>query len=471
MMPPTTGGGPRLRAGVGRVNLTPPVGIAHANWGAQTHARAAGVDLDLYGTVLVLEEGETRAAIVDVEFCVVGDAVARPIREAVEELTGIPASNVRLSYTHTHSGPSLAPTWTHEGDEMIPSYVASLPHRIAGAAWQAQRALRPARVAGTVGASDINVNRRLKLADSGRVVCGRNWDGFVDHEVRLVRIDDAEQRPIAVVVNYGAHPTIMGPPNQLITPDYPGVARRVVEAAIPGVTCLFLQGAAGNTHAVVDFVGDPAVYHRLGAILGHEAARLALKTATVPTRERIVRVLESGAPLAIYADDPTGEPDGTLRVARRFAPLPVRPQPPVPELQAELDRREAALAEARLGGDHETIAVTTGAAKRAHMAVDKARQYEGVREIQAELHGIRIGDVALIGFPGEPFAEIGAAVKARSPFPHTLFGGYTNDYLGYLPTDEARPDLGYEVETTPFGEGSADIVIAESLALLDTLRA
>ena len=57
----------------------------------------------------------------------------------------------------------------------------------------------------------------------------------------------------------------MGPPNQLITPDYPGVVRKVVESAT-GATCLFLQGAAGNVHAVVDYVGDPAVYHRLGGI-------------------------------------------------------------------------------------------------------------------------------------------------------------------------------------------------------------
>jgi len=49
-------------------------------------------------------------------------------------LTGIPFENVRLSYTHTHSGPSLGPTWLHEGDEMVPDYVNSLPHRLAGAA-------------------------------------------------------------------------------------------------------------------------------------------------------------------------------------------------------------------------------------------------------------------------------------------------------------------------------------------------
>jgi hypothetical protein len=83
------------------------------------------------------------------------------------------------------------------------------------------------------------------------------------------------------------------------------------------------------------------------------------------------------------------------------------------------------------------------------MLADKARQYAGRTEVEAELHGIRIGDAALVGFAGEPFSELGAQVKARSPFPHTLFSGYTNDYLGYLPTAEAYPAGGYEVDTVP----------------------
>ena len=89
------------------------------------------------------------------------------------------------------------------------------------------------------------------------------------------------------------------------------------------------------------------------------------------------------------------------------------------------------------------------------MLADKARQYAGLLEVETELHGIRLGDVALVGFAGEPFSELGVQVKARSPFPHTLFSGYTNDYLGYLPTAEAYPDRGYEVDTSPFRPGRA----------------
>jgi neutral/alkaline ceramidase-like enzyme len=459
---------PTLRAGAGRAVITPPLGIAHAGWGAQTHQRAEGVDLDLWATALVLSDGATEAAVVDVDFCLIGQPLADRIRQASAELTGIPLRHIRLSYSHTHSGPLLAPSWMTEGEELIPAYVESLPGRIAGAVWAARQALRPARVAAGTGNSDIAVNRRLKLP-GGRVICGRNREGFVDREVKVLRIDDVMERPIAVIVNYACHPTIMGPPNRLLTPDYPGVVRRVVEQAT-GATCLFLQGAAGNVHARVDYVGDPAVYHRLGAMLGHEAAKVALGLETVPRRERLATVLESGAPLGIYADEPAGEPDATLRVATRSLTLAVREYPPVADVQAEAGRLAARLAELRGRASQDELREAVGMARRAGMLADKARQYAGQTEVVAELAGLRVGPAAFVGFPGEPFAEIGARVKAESPFLHTFFSGYTNDYLGYLPTSDAYPDRGYEVDTSPFPPGSDERLVKESLALLAELR-
>ena len=243
-----------------------------------------------------------------------------------------------------------------------------------------------------------------------------------------------------MLVHYGCHPTIMGPPNRLITPDYPGIVRQVVEDAT-GAPCLFLQGAAGNVHALVDYVGDPAVYRRLGAILGHEAARVALGLQRVPRRERLVRVMESGAPLAIYADEPAGEPDGPCG----WRPGGAAAGPGVSagrRGRADARQRAEQLAAIRGKADEEELCVAVGLARRAGMLADKARQYAGRPEVETELHGIRLGEVALVGFAGEPFSELGVQVKARSPFAHTLFSGYTNDYLGYLPTADAYPDRG-----------------------------
>jgi neutral ceramidase len=217
---------PTLRAGVGRAVITPPIGIAHAGWGVQTHQRAEGVDMDLLATVLVLANGPTEVALVDVDFCVVGRDLAGSIRQGVAELCGIPVPHVRLSYTHTHSGPMLGPSWMTEGEELIAPYVASLPGRVAGAAWEAKRRLRPARVAAGSGSSGIAVNRRLKLP-SGRVVAGRNWGGFTDPEVKVVRIDDVDERPLAVIVQYPDRGYEVD-----TSPFRPGAGERVVEASL-----------------------------------------------------------------------------------------------------------------------------------------------------------------------------------------------------------------------------------------------
>jgi hypothetical protein len=149
----------------------------------------------------------------------------------------------------------------------------------------------------------------------------------------------------------------------------------------------------------------------------------------------------------------------------------VREYPSLADAAADARRLATRLAELRGRAGEDELREAVGMARRAGMLADKARQYEGRADVAAELHGIRIGPAALVGFPGEPFAEIGARVKAASPFLHTFFSGYTNDYLGYLPTTDAYPDRGYEVDTSPFRPGSDERLVEASLALLADLRA
>jgi hypothetical protein len=91
--------------------------------------------------------------------------------------------------------------------------------------------------------------------------------------------------------------------------------------------------------------------------------------------------------------------------------------------------------------------------------------------LQVEIQALRIGELALIAMPGEPFAEIGAAVRAKSPFPFTMFCGYSNGKGGdYLPIASEYKHGGYEVERTPYGSGAADKVIAAAIALAEQVR-
>src|SRR5438067_2886254 len=255
-----------LSIGTGRSDITPAPGSPQGIWGAQTHERGIGADLPLYATALAISDSRQTALIVDVDAIGFNAEWSGKILDAVTELTAVPRDHIRVASTHTHSGPKTQRlNVVSEGLDMALQYLETLPLRIAGSAWQALRNRRPARVAAGTGSCAINVNRRLKLPD-GRLVVGRNWDGHVDHTVRVVRFDDLEEKPLATILHYACHPTIMAWDNQWFTPDYPGMARQVVEEQMGGL-CLFLQGATGSTGPVKGFTGDRAVYRRLGRIL------------------------------------------------------------------------------------------------------------------------------------------------------------------------------------------------------------
>src|SRR5581483_624603 len=143
--------------------------------------------------------------------------------------------------------------------------------------------------------------RRCKTK-TGELFLGVNLDGPCDREVLVTKLDSPAGETIATIVNYACHPTIMGPPNRLITPDYPGAMKRVVEQAVGG-RCLFLQGAAGNQGPLIGFQADTKVYHNFGAILGHEVAKVALGLNHLPSKVTLHIVVPSGAPLGMYESE------------------------------------------------------------------------------------------------------------------------------------------------------------------------
>lgn len=458
-----------LRAATARTDITPPVGIAHANWGAATHEQAEGVDLPLWATALVLETDQDEpVAVVDLDLLQLPTSLCAQVRARVSALAGIPRERIRISWTHTHSGPTLSTsTWVRGGVDMVEPYVRALPDRIAGIVWQARRRTRPVEMRQARGECRVNVNRRLRLPD-GRIVVGQNPDGFVDPSVLLLRFD-GEGGPITVV-SYACHPTIMAHRNRLITPDYPGVVKRVVETAVGG-HCLFLQGAAGNQCSIEDLTSDRESYRRIGSVIGHEAARLAWACITPPRPMRFDRVVESGAPLGLFRYE-AGSP-GAARVAALERPvkLPARRLPPISELRERFERAAAHLEALRQkGAGAEEIRDATFRAKRASHLLRLAETTGGAEEVEVPVHLLRIGDVALVGLPVEPFAEIGAAIREASPFPVTWVSGYTNGVMGYLPTQAAFHEGGYEVDTSPFTAEAEERLVAGVLALLDELR-
>jgi neutral ceramidase len=454
-----------LTAGAGRSDITPPVGIAHAGWGAATHQRAEGVDMPFYATALYVTDGDLELAIVDIDTGGITNEDDAAIRAEVAAVANIKPENLRLSATHTHSGPVTRGSWLDEGMELIAPYWDSLPSRVNEAVSTAKWAAKPAHVGVGKGSSSINVNRRPAL-ENGTLFTGRNWEGTVDREVGVVAINDTDGNAIATILNYACHPTILGPANKLLSPDYPGSARKVVEQYAGGL-CLFLQGAAGNCGPTHGFIGEVAVAEWLGNRLGLEAAKIRLEIDPVPRKERLVEVVQSGADLGMYEDDATGEPDETLRVINATAILPVGDFPSIEEAQAQFDKVVEALNTTRQTGTEAEIKLAVSNAKRTNFVLHNAqRTVHGPMAMRVQ--AMRIGPAALVGIPVEAFCEIGLAVKAASPAAQTLFSGYTNGTLGYMPMADNFEEGGYEVTTTPMAAGAAEETIA---ACTDAIQA
>jgi hypothetical protein len=459
----------QLLAGTGRCDITPAPGTPQGGWGAQTHQRGLGSDLPLYATALVISGDGKSMAIIDVDSIGFDPEWTGRILSAVAGLTGLQRENIRLSCTHTHSGPNTFRLSTiTEGKDMILEYLHTLPLKIGGAVWQAQQNLRPVRIGAGAGTCDINVNRRLRLP-GGRIVIGPNPNGSVDHTVRVVRIDSLDEKPIATIVHYACHPTTIAWQSQYVTPDYPGMAKRVVEEQIGG-TCLFLQGATGNVGPKRGFTGDLSVYRKSGKQLGLEASKVAFGIETLPREEKLAGLQESGATIALFEYVWTETAPPAFDVLSRFVPLPLK-QFPAPEVaQSEAASLRDRLNQVRQDGAEAEIRAAAALATQAGMRADRARLYHGKTHIDWQLQGIRLGPVALICIPGEPFTEMAQEITRRSPFEHTLFSGYSNGGFGYIPVRSAYSEGGYEVESSPFAPGAAELIVEESLRMLHELQ-
>jgi hypothetical protein len=316
----------------------------------------------------------------------------------------------------------------------------------------------------------VAVNRR-EIAPDGRPVTGVNPEGPIDPQVFVLRIDDWEGGPLAAVVGYTMHPTTLGPSNRLISPDWPGHLKRTVEA-ITGATCLFAQGATGNIGPGPDgFTDDVSVVRRLGGQVGCEAARVYLGLQLPAVQHRHERVWESGAPLGKWTQELISEEEPVVRVMSREIRLPLIEQPLLSDVQARVDEAQRRLDDLKQqAAPTVEIEAATFATKRANMTLSRAQTYGGQQTFPVELHLLQIGPAVLVGTEGEPFAELGLEIKAGSPGPATWFGGYTGGWAGYIPTADAYPQLGYEVETSPFAPEAADRLVTETIAALKELH-
>lgn len=422
-----------LRAGFAALDITPPLGVAlagHFNYRAST-----GVHDPLTAQVLVLELGDARLALVGTDLLGVTAEVTAAVRERVQATIGLPPEHLMLWATHTHAGPSLT------GGERAPrdeDYASELVARLAGGVVAAARQLAPATLRVAWGQEHrVSHNRRYRLKDgSVRTNPGvgnpeiRHVDGPRDPAVGALFVDTADGLG-AVLVNFACHLDVLGNGNFLYSADYPYYLRETLQAAYGKRLVLpFANGACGNINHINVFANRRQGGYDLARMMGMMLAGEVLK------------VEPAAVPLTV----------DTLGGACRVLDLPRRPYS-----EAELAEFRATLADDRIG---ETAYPKVRA--RTHLALHARGEATTPVEVQA----LQVGQLGLLGIPGEYFVEYGLQLRAQSPLAHTFVVELANDCIGYLPTPEAFDEGGYEGTSARFTRDTGPLLADAVLELL-----
>ncbi len=460
-----------LHAGVGRTTLTPPLGTPLIGYGGRGRGADAVRD-DIYATSLVLSDGDTTVALVTCDLCALPIQQVRYVQRQIEERTGIPPGHVLINTSHAHSGPLT--TFDQETPESVRQVVVALLDAIAESVVQAAAALVPCRLTAGRGIVQASLNRRKRNCYRDAVT-PEFPEGTVNPALDVVRIDGIDNTPLAVLACYACHPVALRPPSHAISADFVCALRQTVEPQT-GAPLLFAQGAAGN---IVPMEPEMEMEERLelmGKTLGTETLRVYKSLGAnapqdyEPSASPSAKGLGDCRPSAsrgaeFHQVNELCDTDALSGYESFASPSGATPAPPRPLLAAasetlllEFWADQPPIAEA--GHSHRTFPYLTPP------LVDG--------KVECAVQVLRLGDVALVGVAGEAFVEIGLAVKARSPIPHTIFLGYTNGCLGYLPTAAAYPAGGYEVHRAhavyrlphTIAPSSAERIIATSLELL-----
>lgn len=265
-----------LRAGVAKVDITPPVDTPVVG-----HVRPTnGVRDPIRAGILLLANEQTQAAIVTLDLINAPAEMVAMLRDAIAQKTGTQRENILVATSHNHSGPG----WSRESAWSIETTA-----RIGVAAAEAQKTMRPVTIGYGEDRIDFNINRRKVI--NGRAVVRLNPDGPCDHRVKVLRLDDGHTlEPMAVIMHAVCHPCVftwgdkLTPPHPggfpKISADFPGEAQSFVETVYgPGTKALFLQGCAGdirpNLPGVPYRCGDEADIKWTGRNLGCAVVRAA----------------------------------------------------------------------------------------------------------------------------------------------------------------------------------------------------
>lgn len=400
------------KAGVAVVDITPPVNIELAGYVAREQG-LIGIHDSLYAKGLVLEDGLQRVAVLTCDLLGVDADDVRFVRKKIEEKTGIPANNIMIAASHTHSGPATLHTnGIGERDEQ---WMETLLEKMISCVENAARTLEEVTLRMAVGAAEIGINRRGKIPE-GEINPLPDPSGPIDRGVLVICADRVRtKKPWIVLFNCGCHPTVLGAENRLVSADYVGAAVQYVERKLGDDTvAMFTNGGGGNVNPI--HTGSFEVTSRLGERLGAEVVNL---------------VLHPDVELGPY-----------LQVSRTSVNFPFARIPSVEDAKKLVQKYSTELRRINLSLTSRKITEACLAwSKKLERSVEEGNLQP---KLTIEVQRITLGSVSLIAVPAEVFAETTLFLKEKSQG-RIVVVGYANGNVGYLPPRHEIAKGGYEV--------------------------
>jgi hypothetical protein len=434
-----------LRVGRAKVVITPPVGAVMGN--SYGNTVSTGVSSDVHAKAVVFETGGVKAAVVSCDLISIHRPIMEKARALIAAQTGVAPERVMIAATHCHAGPQTHPLFfALQGEsarQISAAYVEKLPGLIAESVRLAEADLQPATLSVGRGHEDtISFNRRYLLRDGRVTMGGRPADavrrmGPIDPEVGVIYAESKDGKPLVTIVNFALHVAIVG--GNKISADYPHtLAETLSRVKGEGMLTVFLNGMSGNINHV-------DIYRPSRRLSGEaEAARVGT-------------VLAAAVLKAYHALQPVDT--STLKAVSRPVRVPV---PPVPSAQ-EVEKARATVSQWGKGAPFNAVI-------QAWRTLDIA-EYGRDGTWPSEVQAITFGrDLALVGYPGDSFVELGLFIKQNSSYAFTFVAEQSaNGSISYIPNEKAYPEGSYEVDSARLAPGGGEILATAATRLLTEL--
>ena len=410
-----------MRAGFAAAIITPPAGVPMSGYRLRA-APAAGMHDDLQARCALLDDGQSTVALVSLDLIGLEHGHAAAIKERIADVCGQPPERILLGCTHTHSGPDTLNL--HGSGEELERYCGELYDRVADCVVQARDRLEPTIVSiAQCEVPSLAFNRRILLRDgSTRLNLERIEDsqiagrGPTDPSASIL-LFARRNRICGAIANFTLHATVLDQDNLLFTRDWPGYLVDTLQEALPGQpVVLFFNGAFGN----INQIGTPGIW----ISTFQEAERIGTTIATK---------LSGAVEFQITLPDTAVRSQHIwLEISRRRGRSPEQIQGQIAGVQDQLAASGSGQGRSIL--EKEMI----------FLREEEEQLSRGPGKERVEVQRITLGEVEILGLPGEIFVEYGLELKRTSPYRHCLIFGNANGSAGYVPLPESFDQGAYE---------------------------